>query len=212
MHSYSIRTAQSNLLLRSLLILLLSLGVLTTKSLHSTGGIDKFLFAGEEGMALGADFHVDDFVGRARGEFIPAGTGNRQLVVLRMNFRFQFNFPRLSNKWSHIGFQSTENRCLIYHLFRIWQEHYCDELPLKNLQVEEGYLVLMNYLHPRAPTTFRGERGGLRHPPHTKNHPLWYLRPPPPKTYLTLQNSLDLSWPNCYHRCSIRYGGNECRR
>ena len=124
MPSNRIHTAQSNLLLRSSLILFLSLGVLTTESLNTTGSIDKLLFAGEEGMALGANFHVYDFVGRACGECIPTGTGNCQFVVLRMNFRFQFNLPRLSNIRSHIGFQSTENRCPIYLISRIWQEQF----------------------------------------------------------------------------------------
>ena len=130
MYSFKTRTAQSNLLLRSLLILLLSFGVLTTESLHTTGSIDKFLFAGEEGMTLGADFHVDDFAGRACGECIPTGTGNSQLVVLRMNFRFQFNLPRLSNIKSHIGFQSTENRCPIYLISEILQEQYHQDLAI----------------------------------------------------------------------------------
>jgi hypothetical protein len=86
---------QSDLSLRKQLILLLNLGVLTTKPLHASGCVDQLLFAGEERMALGTDFHVDGFAGGAGGETGPARTGNHQLVVLRVNFRFQFNIPRL---------------------------------------------------------------------------------------------------------------------
>jgi hypothetical protein len=52
-----------DLSVRKKLILFLSLGVLATESLHATGGVNQLLFARKERMALGADFHVDDFVG-----------------------------------------------------------------------------------------------------------------------------------------------------
>ncbi len=122
--SNRIRTARSNLSPKSQLLLFLKLGVLTTKPLHAPGRIHQFLLTGEEGMAVGADFHTNRLPGRTSGETDPAGTGYRHLMVLRMNLRFQFSLPRLSNLKPHIGFQSTGNRGPIYHIFRFWQGDY----------------------------------------------------------------------------------------
>lgn len=52
-----------DLSVRKKLILFLTLGVFATESLHTTGCINQLLFARKERMALGADFHIDDFVG-----------------------------------------------------------------------------------------------------------------------------------------------------
>ncbi len=92
-----IRTARPNLSSKSQLLLFLDLGVLTAKTLHPTRCVHQFLLAGEERMAVGADFNINTFAGRTGGETGPAGTGDRHLVILWMNLRFQLSLPRQFN-------------------------------------------------------------------------------------------------------------------
>ena len=62
--------------------------VAAVEFINTTGGIDKFLFAGEEGVALGAD---TDFVILAGGFDVPgctAGAGHNGITVFGMDFLF----------------------------------------------------------------------------------------------------------------------------
>jgi len=61
-------------------------GVLAAEALHPSGGIDQFLLAGEERMAVGTDFDVNiATVRRARGEYVSARTVHPDFVVRRVN-------------------------------------------------------------------------------------------------------------------------------
>lgn len=62
--------------------------VFSLKSFHAPGRIHQFLLAGEERMTLGADLQADVALGGTRLEGFPAGAGNRNLDVFRMDFRF----------------------------------------------------------------------------------------------------------------------------
>ena len=64
---------------------LVELGVLVPESLHPSCGIHKLLLAGKQGMAVGADLHLDLFHGRSGLKLVPACTMNRGLVIGRMN-------------------------------------------------------------------------------------------------------------------------------
>lgn len=48
-------------------VLLFELGVLFAESVDATGSIHKTLLAGEEGMAVGADFHMHIFALGGKG-------------------------------------------------------------------------------------------------------------------------------------------------
>src|SRR4029453_12754752 len=59
--------------------------VLPLETLHAPGRVHELLLAGEEGMAVGADFHPDVRLGRARLDDLPAGAGDRRVHIFRMN-------------------------------------------------------------------------------------------------------------------------------
>jgi len=53
-------------------------------------GVDKLLFAGEKGMAAGANFHSQRvaFNGRTRRESVPAGAMHGNWVIVGVNAGF----------------------------------------------------------------------------------------------------------------------------
>ena len=62
------------------------LGVLAAEALDTACGVDKSLFAGEERMAVGADFKSDlAFVGRASLERVSTRAVNLGCFVCRVN-------------------------------------------------------------------------------------------------------------------------------
>ena len=64
-------------------------GVLAAEALDATRSVDQLLFAGEERVAVGADFRVDvAFVRGAGGEVVAAGADDANLVVIGVNFLF----------------------------------------------------------------------------------------------------------------------------
>jgi hypothetical protein len=64
----------------------LRLGVLAAEALDAARGIDQLLLAGEERVAVGADFRVDvAFVRGARAEGIATRAHNANFVIVRMN-------------------------------------------------------------------------------------------------------------------------------
>ena len=68
--------------------LLSSFFVAAVEFVDTAGGVNKFLFAGEEGVALGAD---TDFVFRTGGLDVPdfaAGAGNGGITVSGMDILF----------------------------------------------------------------------------------------------------------------------------
>jgi hypothetical protein len=72
--------------------LVLKFFVFFPESFNPTGGIDQFLFAGEEWMAIGADFNPDVFFSRARLHFVAAGTTNGCGSIFGMNAGFHLVF------------------------------------------------------------------------------------------------------------------------
>ena len=71
--------------------LLSSFFVAAVEFVDTTGGVNKFLFAGEEGVALGAD---TDFVFRTGGLDVPdfaAGAGDDGILISRMDVFFHFS-------------------------------------------------------------------------------------------------------------------------
>lgn len=60
------------------------------KFLHAAGGIDKFLFASEEGVAIGADADFDVLAGRTGMVNGAARASNGGFRVIGMDFRFHF--------------------------------------------------------------------------------------------------------------------------
>jgi hypothetical protein len=64
--------------------------VFLRESLDAPGGVDKFLFASEKGMATRANFHSERvaFYGRPRRESVPAGAMYCNSVIVGMNTGF----------------------------------------------------------------------------------------------------------------------------
>jgi hypothetical protein len=56
--------------------------------LHPTGGIDEFLLAGIEGVALGANLDPNLWTRRTRVDYLAAGADDRTIDVLRMDLSF----------------------------------------------------------------------------------------------------------------------------
>ena len=65
----------------------LGAAVATREFLHATGGIDKFLFAGEKRMAGGADADFNVSFGRAGVINGAAGANDIGLLIIGMNVR-----------------------------------------------------------------------------------------------------------------------------
>lgn len=59
------------------------------EAIDAAGSVDKFLFAGEEGMASGTNFHFDLFSGRASQKSSAASTSGGDIFVVGwVNFFF----------------------------------------------------------------------------------------------------------------------------
>ncbi len=65
-------------------------GVLLGEALDAAGGVNELLLAGEEGMAIRADFDVKPVAldGRASGEIVAAGAVHRYGVIVGVNTGF----------------------------------------------------------------------------------------------------------------------------
>ena len=68
------------------------LAELAVKALHTPGGVHKFLLAGVERMAVGADFHLEGVLlqGGANDEFVPARAGGGNAPVRGVNVAFHW--------------------------------------------------------------------------------------------------------------------------
>src|SRR5207248_4959431 len=75
--------------------------VFPLETLHTTGRVHELLLAGEEGMALGADFDPDVRPRRARLDDLPAGACDRRVHVIRMNTHLHGRDP----PWKSQGYQ-----------------------------------------------------------------------------------------------------------
>ena len=63
--------------------------------INTSACINKLLLAGEEGVALGADFNSHLATGGGLGgNGLAAGAADNALFVLRMDSGFHFNLPR----------------------------------------------------------------------------------------------------------------------
>src|SRR5262249_11694835 len=62
-----------------------ALGVAPGEPLDSTGGVDQLLLAGEEGVALGADFQPEVLLGAAGDKGLAAGTDHGDLLIIGVN-------------------------------------------------------------------------------------------------------------------------------
>jgi len=72
--------------IRGLLLGGFGLGVLAAEALDASGGIHQLLLAGEEWMAVGADFNTDVAPMRgAGGKRVAAGAMHTHFMVRRMN-------------------------------------------------------------------------------------------------------------------------------
>src|SRR5579872_1310548 len=64
-------------------------GVLAAEAFHTSGGVQQLLLAGKEGVAGGADFHVDVApVGGAGGKGVTAGAMHADFVIIGMGGGF----------------------------------------------------------------------------------------------------------------------------
>ena len=79
------------------------------KPLNPSSGIQKFLFPGEEGMAVGADLHMDLLLSTLRLKRCSAGTFDHRIKNFRMNILFHLlclqiyltDFPQIFNFFFH---------------------------------------------------------------------------------------------------------------
>ena len=55
------------------------------EAIDTAAGVNQLLLAGEERVALGADFNAQLLLGRARLEGIAADAGHGRLLILRMD-------------------------------------------------------------------------------------------------------------------------------
>jgi hypothetical protein len=62
--------------------------VFFAEAFDATSGVHQFLFSCIKGMALGANFHADVLLGRARRNFVSAGAPDNGLVVSRVYIFF----------------------------------------------------------------------------------------------------------------------------
>lgn len=67
-----------------------SVGVFLGEAFHAARSVNELLFAGEERVAIGADFHVEHVAldGGARGEIVAAGAVHGYGVVVGVNTGF----------------------------------------------------------------------------------------------------------------------------
>jgi len=67
-----------------------SVGVLFGEALDAAGGVNELLLAGEEGMAVRADFDTQPVAldGRTSGEIVAAGAMHRYGVIVGVNTGF----------------------------------------------------------------------------------------------------------------------------
>ena len=87
-------------------------GVFLLEALDAAGRVDEFLLAGEEGVAIGADFDADHFalVGGAGLERVPAGAVNQDGMIVGMNAFFHLD---LQSSWpicTSIGCMAHQTR------------------------------------------------------------------------------------------------------
>jgi hypothetical protein len=76
----------SKIPLRNLLLFRFFLRVLAAESLHAASRVQQLLFAGKEGMAIGADFYVNiALMGGAGGETMSTRALHPYFVVCGMN-------------------------------------------------------------------------------------------------------------------------------
>ena len=74
-------------------------GVLAAEALDASGGVQKLLLAGEEGVAGGADFHVDIAPVCGPGcECITAGAMHANFVIIGMDSGFHNSPDALGEK------------------------------------------------------------------------------------------------------------------
>ena len=64
---------------------LLHVGKTLLELINASACINKLLLAGEEGMALGTNFHADILLGGAGLDHVTAGTGDGGLLVVGMD-------------------------------------------------------------------------------------------------------------------------------
>ena len=60
------------------------------EALDASAGIDQLLLAGEEGVALGADFNTEIRDGRTGLDGVAAGAPDNGGLIIGMNFLFHF--------------------------------------------------------------------------------------------------------------------------
>src|SRR5437762_14355015 len=61
------------------------------EAIHASRSVNQLLFAGEKGMASGADFNMQvALFSGARGKSLAAGAGNSDLAIFRMNLWFHY--------------------------------------------------------------------------------------------------------------------------
>ena len=73
------------------------LAVTLVEAIDASRGIDQLLLAGKERVTCGTDFHVQvALLGRARLKRLPAGAGNGDINVFRVNSWFHYSWFRLS--------------------------------------------------------------------------------------------------------------------
>jgi hypothetical protein len=89
----------------------LGLGVLATEALNAARGVDQLLFAGEERVAVGANFGVDiAFVRGTRGEVVPARADHANLVIVRMDPLLRHDSKTLSLQSSYFSGKAVSGK------------------------------------------------------------------------------------------------------
>ena len=72
----------------------LFLTVSLLEALDTTGRVNQLLLAGEERMAGGADLNPVRLAGGTGFHHMPAGTGDINFLIVRMDRLFHVQFPR----------------------------------------------------------------------------------------------------------------------
>ena len=76
--------------------------VFLLEPLHPSGRVDQFLFAGEEGMATGTDFHRNFLLDGFRADLIAAGAFDDRIDILGVNFLFHVFLHKKQSALSQI--------------------------------------------------------------------------------------------------------------